>query len=206
MFPGMERPSRPIRLYWFPLSGHSHRAELMLSLLDLPFERVEIDILKGAQKTPEHLARNPLGQVPVIEDGDVTVPESNAILVYLATKYDPSGEWLPRDPVGAAQVQRWLSVASGPLHLGPGMARVAKLLGTKNRRGSRDGARGAALPGDAIGTWRRSASSWATRRRSRTSRCTRTRRTRPKAASRSSRIPTCAPGSRASRRCRASWE
>ena len=114
----------PIRFYHHPLSGHAHRVRLFLSLLQLPFETIEIDITKGEQKKPEFLSLNPFGQVPVIQDGEVTLADSNAILAYLALRYDTSGQWLPRDPMGAAKVQRWLSVAAGPLVNGPGNARV----------------------------------------------------------------------------------
>jgi glutathione S-transferase len=122
---------QPIRLYRHPLSGHAHRVELFLALLDLPFERVDVDLIKGAHKTPEFLARNPFGQVPVIEDGGTTVADSNAILVYLATRYDQSGRWLPREAVAAARVQRWLSVAAGELAHGPAAARLVTLFGAK---------------------------------------------------------------------------
>ncbi|MBC7957968.1 MAG: glutathione S-transferase [Cytophagales bacterium] len=118
-----------IRFYHHPLSGHAHRVRLFLSLLQLPFEAIEIDITKGAQKEPEYLALNRFGQVPVIQDGDVTLADSNAILTYLALRYDASGQWLPRDPVSAANVQRWLSVAAGTLVNGPGNARVNVLFG-----------------------------------------------------------------------------
>lgn len=117
-------PEAPIRLYRFRLSGHSHRVELMLSLLGLPFEIVEVDRASNQNKQPEFLAMNPFGQVPVIQDGDVTLSDSNAILVYLASKYD-EGKWLPGEPLMAAQVQRWLSVAAGELAYGPARARVA---------------------------------------------------------------------------------
>ncbi|MFY9476929.1 MAG: glutathione binding-like protein [Aquabacterium sp.] len=63
----------------------------------------------------------------MIQDGDVTLADSNAILTYLALRYDDAGQWLPRDPVKAALVQRWLSVAAGPLAFGPGNARIAVL-------------------------------------------------------------------------------
>lgn len=116
-----------IRLYSFSLSGHAHRVALMLSLLDLPHETVEVDLARGEQKTPEFLAKNPFGQVPVIEDGTLTLADSNAILVYLAKRYDGSGRWLPEDAAGAARVQRWLGVAAGPLLQGPGLARVEVL-------------------------------------------------------------------------------
>ncbi|XYH95745.1 glutathione S-transferase family protein [Sorangium sp. So ce1128] len=127
----MTTPESPIRLYRHPLSGHSHRVELFLSLLRLPFELVDVDLKSGAQRTPEFLSKNAFGQVPVIEDGDLTLADSNAILVYLATRYDPSGRWLPRDAVAAARVQRWLSVAAGRLFAGPGTARLAHVFGIK---------------------------------------------------------------------------
>jgi glutathione S-transferase len=117
-----------ITLYRHPISGHAHRVELFLSLLDLPFRMLDIDLMKREQKTPEFLAKNIFGQVPVIDDEGVIVSDSNAILVYLALRYDPDGKWLPRDPVGAAQVQRWLSVAAGQLTQGPAAARRIKLL------------------------------------------------------------------------------
>lgn len=117
-------PAAPIRLYRFRLSGHSHRVELMLSVLNLPYEVVEVDRASKENRQPAFLAMNPFGQVPVIQDGDVTLADSNAILVYLASKYD-DGKWLPRDPLQAAKVQRWLSVAAGELAYGPARARVA---------------------------------------------------------------------------------
>jgi glutathione S-transferase len=125
----MAGPAQPIRFYRFALSGHSHRVELFLSLLGLPVEPVDVDLLKRAQKQPAFLARNPFGQVPVIEDGDTVVADSNAILVYLASRYDSSGRWLPRDAPGLARVQEWLSLAAGELAFGPAEARVIKLFG-----------------------------------------------------------------------------
>ncbi|WP_437575467.1 glutathione S-transferase family protein [Sorangium sp. So ce887] len=125
----MTIPASPLRLYRHPLSGHAHRVELFLSLLGLPFERIDVDLKNGAHKTPEFLSKSPFGQVPVIEDGDVTMADSNAILVYLAARYDPSGRWLPRDPVAAARVQQWLSVAAGQLAAGPAAARLVSVFG-----------------------------------------------------------------------------
>lgn len=121
-------PAKPIRLHRLAVSGHSHRVELFLSLLGLPFDIVNVDVLAGAHKKPPFLAMNAFGQVPVIEDGDVTLADSNAILVYLTHRYAQDAEqWLPGDAVGAAQVQRWLSVAAGPLAFGPSAARVIQL-------------------------------------------------------------------------------
>lgn len=119
-------PAGPIKLYRMALSGHSHRVELFLSLLTLPFEAVDVDLAAGEHKRPAFLALNPFGQVPVLEDGGVVLADSNAILVYLEGRYAP-GAWLPREPVAAARVQRWLSVAAGPLAFGPAAARVIEL-------------------------------------------------------------------------------
>jgi glutathione S-transferase len=128
----MAIPAKPIRLYWHALSGHAHRIELFLSLLGLPHELITVDMGRGAHKAPGFLAKNnPFGQIPVIEDGDIAVADSNAILVYLATRYDPTGRWLPREPVAAAHVQQWLSVAAGQLAYGPAMARLAILFGVR---------------------------------------------------------------------------
>lgn len=116
-----------IRLFRHPVSGHCHRVELLLSLLGLPFERVEVDLLRGDQRKPEFLSKNPLGQVPVLEHGDDTVADSNAILIYLALRYDQDGKYWPRDPGAAAHVQRWLSIAAGELVQGPGALRLSAL-------------------------------------------------------------------------------
>jgi glutathione S-transferase len=121
---------QPIRLHRHALSGHSHRAELFLSLLNLPFERIDVNLAAGAHKQPEFLKINPFGQLPVIDDQGIIIADSSAILIYLATKYaDPS--WLPRAPEGAAAVQRWLSVAAGQIAYGPAAARLVNVFGAK---------------------------------------------------------------------------
>jgi glutathione S-transferase len=122
-----------LRLYRYPLSGHSHRVELLCALLGLPLEQVEVDLRKGEHRSAAFLALNPFGQVPVLQDGDVRLADSNAILVYLAMRYDPGRRWYPQDPVRAAEVQRWLSVAAGELMHGPAAARRAVVF-----RGSSD--------------------------------------------------------------------
>jgi len=119
--------ANPLRLYRFPLSGHSHRAELMLSLLGVRAELVDVDLRAGEHKQPAFLAKNSFGQVPVLEDGALTVSDSNAILVYLAERYDDARRYWPIDPVRRAQVQRWLSVAAGQLAIGPAAARLVRV-------------------------------------------------------------------------------
>lgn len=114
--------SNAIRIHSFPLSGHAHRVVLFASLAGINHEVIHVDLPGGAHKTPEFLSLNPLGQVPVIEDGDTVVNDSNAILVYLARKYAPA--YMPTDPVGEAEVQKFLTLASGELAFGPAAARL----------------------------------------------------------------------------------
>ena len=114
-----------ITLHGMKLSGHAHRVELMLELLGLPYRYVEI--APGGLASEGFRALNPFGQVPVLQDGDLTLADSNAILVYLVRRYAPDSSWLPSDPVGAARTQRWLSIAAGELRYGPAFARVIAL-------------------------------------------------------------------------------
>lgn len=121
-----------MKLHHHPLSGHAHRAVLFLSLLGVKAELVEVDLAKGAHKTPEFLKLNPFGQVPVLEDGDGVVTDSNAILVYVATKLGRK-DWLPDEARAAAQVQKWLSVAAGEIAYGPAAARLITVFGADFR-------------------------------------------------------------------------
>lgn len=122
------QPAAPIRLHTTLLSGHGHRVRQFLTMLGLPFEIVPIDMKAGDNRRPEFLAISPFGQVPVIEDGDVVLFDSTAILVYLAKRYGDAS-WLPTDPLGAAAVQRWLSLASGQIAYGPCRARLVTVFG-----------------------------------------------------------------------------
>ncbi len=118
-----------IKLYRHALSGHSHHVEAFLSLLNLPAEIINVDLANGAHKQPEFLKKNIFGQVPVIEDHDTTLSDSNAILIYLAAKYDTENKWLPRDPKGAAEVQSFLSLAASKIANGPAAARLVNVFG-----------------------------------------------------------------------------
>jgi len=112
-----------VTLYRYRLSGHSHRVQLFLSLLDIPCRSVDIDLFKREHRQPDFLALNPFGQVPVLIDDGVVLTDSNAILVYLASRYVPGTPWYPGDAITRGRIQRWLSVAAGPLVSGPALAR-----------------------------------------------------------------------------------
>ena len=114
-----------LTLHGTKLSGHAHRIELLLRMLRLPYAYRDAPV--AVRAGPGFLALNPLGQIPVLEDGSLVVADSNAILVYLAKRYDADGRWLPDEPSAAAAVQRWLSIAAGELAHGPAAARSLAL-------------------------------------------------------------------------------
>lgn len=94
-----------ITLYDYLDSGNGYKARLLLTQLAIPYRYVELDILQGASRSPQFLAKNPNGNVPVLEleDGRC-LPESDAILWYLAE----GTAFLPADRFDRAQVLRWL--------------------------------------------------------------------------------------------------
>lgn len=115
-----------MKLYFHPISGHAHRARLFLSLIGADVEIIDVDLANGQHKSPEYLALNRFGQVPLLDDDGVIVPDSNAIMVYAAKKFGRT-DWLPEDPAAAAAVQRWLSVAAGQIAFGPAAARLVTI-------------------------------------------------------------------------------
>jgi glutathione S-transferase len=117
-----------ITLYGHEISGNSYKARLLLSLLNLEYEWVRVDLMKGEHKSPEYLAKNPFGQVPFLVDGESQLADAQAILVYLARQYGGE-QWLPLDALPLAQVIRWLSTAAGEVRQGPENARLYYLFG-----------------------------------------------------------------------------
>jgi glutathione S-transferase len=95
---------------------HVYRVELFLLMLELPYRFADSPATLRQSEAFRRL--DPFGQVPVLQDGDWVLADSNAFLVYLAKKYAPDSQWLPEDPVGASQVQRWLSIAAGEVKFG----------------------------------------------------------------------------------------
>lgn len=105
-----------IQLYDYVLSGSCYKVRLLLSMLDAEHETIPVDYYPGGEhKTPEFLAINPLGQIPVLRDGDLTLRDAQAILVYLAAKYDAGRNWYPEDAESQGQIAMWLSFAGGEI-------------------------------------------------------------------------------------------
>jgi len=125
-----------ITLYGTHLSGHVHRVELLLDMLQIQYRFV--DAPADVRRSSQFLQLNPLGEIPVLQDGAIVLTDSNAILVYLAKRYAPGSLWLPEEPVAASRVQRWLSIAAAEVRYGPAKARIATLWGNPADRGQAD--------------------------------------------------------------------
>ncbi|WP_414462042.1 glutathione S-transferase [Hyphomicrobium sp. B1] len=112
-----------MKLYDLDVSGNCYKVRLLCSLLGVTVELIPVDFMGGAHKRSPVIDLNAFAQVPVLEDGDVILRDSQAILVYVARKW--GGEaWLPTDAESMARVMQWLMVAENEIARGPGDARL----------------------------------------------------------------------------------
>jgi len=121
-----------IILHGTELSGHAHRVVLLLRMLGLPYRFVPAPV--EVRRSAAFLKLNPLGQIPVLQDGALVLADSNAIMVYLVKRYAPGSSWLPEEPAAASHVQRWLSIAAGEVMYGPATARAVMQWGRPGDR------------------------------------------------------------------------
>jgi glutathione S-transferase len=112
-----------IRLHDLEVSGNCYKVRLLCALLAVPVEIVPVDFVGGEHKKSPLIDLNPFAQLPVFEDGDVVLRDSQAILIYIARKW--GGEtWLSTDAASLASVAQWLMVAENEIARGPGDARL----------------------------------------------------------------------------------
>jgi glutathione S-transferase len=97
-----------MKLYVLPPSPRAFKVIALKNHLRIDCEMQLIDLSKGDQFTPQYIAMNPNSKMPVLEDDGFVLWESNAILLYLASKKPHSGLW-PSDPKDQADVVRWLA-------------------------------------------------------------------------------------------------
>lgn len=104
-----------ITLYDYELSGNCYKLRLFMSMLGLDYRKVDIEFFPGKEHRSEaFLALNPLGQLPVLDDNGFVLRDAQAILSYLAARYDASGRWYPTgDARRLAEVNMWLAFADG---------------------------------------------------------------------------------------------
>ncbi len=94
-----------IKLHCFGESGNAYKAALALELSGLEWEPVKVDFFAGAHRSPDYLAKNVMGEAPVMEDGDVTLTQSGVIQMYVTEK---TGKFGGKTPEEAREVMRWM--------------------------------------------------------------------------------------------------
>jgi glutathione S-transferase len=115
-----------MRLYDHPASANCMKARIALRQLGVPYEGVTVDLFRRETRTPEHMARNPDGRVPVLElDSGRTIPESGAILLYLAE----GTQLLPDDRLERAIVHQWMFFEQNQIESSLAVARFLVLTG-----------------------------------------------------------------------------
>jgi len=115
-----------MKLYELDSSGNCLKCRILLRQLELPYESVAVDLFLGETRTEAHLARNPDGRIPVLEtDGGELIPESGAILLFLAE----GTPLLPEPGVERARVHQWMFFAQNRIEADLAVARFLKLAG-----------------------------------------------------------------------------
>jgi glutathione S-transferase len=113
-------------LYDHPASANCMKARILLRQLEIPFERVTVDLFTGETRTPEHFGRNADGRIPVLElDSGETIPESGAILAHLAE----GTPYLPSDGLARTRVLQWMLFEQNRIEAELAYARFLKLSG-----------------------------------------------------------------------------
>lgn len=102
-----------MKLYDYILSGNCYKVRLLANILNLEYEAVPVDFYPGREhKQAAFLDINPLGQLPVLDDDGLVIRDAQAILLYVANRYDPRASWWPSgDPALVGQVAQWLAFA-----------------------------------------------------------------------------------------------
>lgn len=116
-----------VKLYDFELSGSCYKIRLLASFLGLKYEAVPVDFVNKEHKTDTYTALNPFGEIPIFEDGDLRLRDAQAIMVYIASKYDKDNTWYPNTPEAMGRINQWLSTGGGEVMNAAG-ARLVKIL------------------------------------------------------------------------------
>jgi glutathione S-transferase len=111
-----------MKLYQFPFSPNCQKVIALAHEVGVPLELASVELFKGQARTPAMLAKNPNGKLPILEDGDFVLWESNAMLAYVAAKAERA-DLAPSTPRERAEVDRWLSW--GGAHFAPAIRKVA---------------------------------------------------------------------------------
>jgi glutathione S-transferase len=118
-----------LKIYGFGLSQPSNAVRMMANALKLPYEYIELNASEGEHRAPDHLKRHPAGKMPAIEDGDVTLFESTAIMKYLCKK--AGSRMYPQDILEQATVDQWCSFVSIHIYMAFGRIVFNRVLAPK---------------------------------------------------------------------------
>lgn len=117
-----------LTLHDYELDDECYKVRLFLSLLKQPYAKVAVDAYPGREQlSSQYLKLNPRGLLPILTDGDFVLCEAEAILGYLARRYDSLGVWLPSEVAPFGKVLQWLVFANGPLNAASAARRYAML-------------------------------------------------------------------------------
>jgi glutathione S-transferase len=114
-----------IRLHDYELSGSCHKVRLLLGFLQIEYVKQSVDFVSKQHKSAEYLAINPFGELPILEDGDLKFRDAQAILVYVASRYDAKRLWYPVEAEAQGKIQQWLSTGGGEI-MNASAARLVK--------------------------------------------------------------------------------
>ena len=117
-----------MKLYDLELSGNCYKVRLFAALAGIDITLEPVDFLAGDHKRSPVIDLNPWGELPVLVDDEVTLRDSQAILVYLAKAYG-GAQWWPEGAAQQGEVMQWLSVAASEIRNGPNNARLIDKFG-----------------------------------------------------------------------------
>lgn len=117
-----------MKLYDLELSGNCYKVRLLAALAGIQLEIIPVDFLAGEHKKKPLIDKNPWGEIPILEDGDLILRDSQAMLIYLAVK-QAGAQWWPEEAAQQAQVAQWLFTAANEIQHGPNVARLVDKFG-----------------------------------------------------------------------------
>ena len=115
------------KLYDFELSGSCYKVRLLLNILDVSYEKQNVDFVHKEHKNPAYLVLNPFGEIPIFEEDGLRLRDAQAILVYIAGKHDAARSWWPADAASQGRITQWLSIGGNEIMSAAG-ARLVKIL------------------------------------------------------------------------------
>ena len=116
-----------IKLYNFELSGSCYKVRMLCNILDVKYESIGVDFVNKEHKNARYTALNAFGELPILDADGLILRDAQAIMVYLAKKYDKSNQWFPDDAESMGRVSQWLATGGGEVMNSAG-ARLVKIL------------------------------------------------------------------------------